>query len=269
VASCAQITGTKADLVARLRDVIRASPPSLPDTPASASATGDSDDVEGMRVADLKVRLKSLGAKTSGTKPELQTRLRAHLFLADDEEDAAAPRASDQERHEPKEVGSGRPWASASGTRGADWHGSGRPAEAAHVEHGQAVAVRMSGGAQGVRVTVDKTQKRKGVDELGLTARDREKLLQKRVVSLYRRCMRSAERCPDDKWRLAMLQYVRGRFRDTSTDAIPIRISMGEVELEQMNGYHAARERAAREKEQKQRRLAGTNVADRWDRSSE
>ena len=56
------------------------------------------------------------------------------------------------------------------------------------------------------------------------------------------RCLRSAERCPDEKWQTTMQQYVRGRFRDAGSDAIPIRLSLGEAELVEMESYHNARE---------------------------
>ena len=225
-AGVSQTSGTKADLVARIRDA--GAPSALIASSTSGPTTAGSDDGVGdMRVADLKSRLKALGAKTSGAKAELQTRLRAHLFLADDEGAATTPPDARAQRAQ---------------------------AEPAHEGAGESVAVTMSVGLDAVRITVDKSQKRKGADELGLTRRDRDALLHRRVLSLYRRCMRSAARCPDDGWRLNMMQYVRGRFRDSSTDAVPIRIAMGESELEQMDGYHKAREDA---QAQKQRKLEG------------
>ena len=39
-----------------------------------------------------------------------------------------------------------------------------------------------------------------------------------------------------------MLHYVRGRFRDSSSDAVPLRLSLGEAELLEMETYHKARE---------------------------
>jgi hypothetical protein len=218
-----QTSGAKADLIARILEAGTTSAPPASSTSAPTTA-GSDDGVGDMRVADLKSRLKALGAKTTGTKAELQTRLRAHLFLADDEDAAAAP----------PDVRSQR-----------------APAKPAHEGAGESAAVTMSRRPDALKIAVGKSQKRKGVDELGLTRQDRDALLRRRVLSLYRRCLRSADRCPDDGWRLSMMQYVRGRFRDSSTDAIPIRIAMGESELEQMDGYHKAREDAQAQKQRK------------------
>ena len=52
-------------------------------------AEASDDDVHAMKVADLKARLKALGAKTTGKKSELQTRLRALFFLAEEAEEVA------------------------------------------------------------------------------------------------------------------------------------------------------------------------------------
>jgi hypothetical protein len=110
-------------------------------------------------------------------------------------------------------------------------------------------AVRMLGGLQPVEVTVDKTKKGKDTDELGLTRADKQNLLHKCMRSLYKRCLRSAQSCPDEKWQETMHVYVRGRFRDSSTDTLPVRLSVGEAELEQMESYHTSRQLAAAAKE--------------------
>lgn len=204
----------------------------------------------------------------------MQTRLRAYLFLAEDEAASSSPPASapNATAQRPLRAASAAREAAPQGRRERThaWEGIGAIAggAASAVDEEARVSVRMSGGQHALAVSVNERQKSaprgKDTDELGLTRLDRAKLLQKRVWSLYRRCLRSAERCPDPNWRESMTIYVRNRFRE-SGEALPIRLSMGETELEQMESYHASRELAAAEK----RRLVQHLTADDDVRASE
>ena len=77
----AQITGSKEAMAEAITGA--AGPDALPAprtanraAPLATVASVDEDGVGAMKVAELKARLKSLGVKSSGTKPELQARLR-------------------------------------------------------------------------------------------------------------------------------------------------------------------------------------------------
>jgi len=79
------------------------------------------------------------------------------------------------------------------------------------------------------------------------------------IRSLYRRCMRSAQRCPDAKWRATMHSYVHLRFRGDvpSNNFAPGLVAGGEYELQQMDMYHTARE----EKQKIESRREGRTLA--------
>jgi peptidoglycan hydrolase-like protein with peptidoglycan-binding domain len=77
----AQITGSKEAMAEAITGA--AGPDALPApraanraAPLATVASVDEDGVGAMKVAELKARLKSLGFTASGTKPELQARLR-------------------------------------------------------------------------------------------------------------------------------------------------------------------------------------------------
>ncbi len=56
-----------------------------------------------------------------------------------------------------------------------------------------------------------------------------QQALKQQARSLYRRCLRSAEACPDLSQCSMMKDYVRIRFRDrTSPDSVPLRLKDGE-----------------------------------------
>ena len=234
-----QILGTRLEIIERIIESrvvsdVGATPTVVPDV-----AKGPDDTIARMKVADLKAQLSALGHSVTGNKAELQSRLRAIMFLAEDNDAGLVPADPNQ-----KQLASSPRKGSHNGTdkkRGA-------ATEELHDGENIGAKVRMTGGPPNVTITVDKSQRRKGTDELGMTRQDREQLMQKCVRSLYRRCLRSAERCPDEKWQETMLHYVRGRFRDTSSDGIPLRLSLGESELQQMESYHHAREEAAARK---------------------
>ena len=181
-------------------------------------------------------RLQSSGVKTSDTKPDLYQQGKQSVHGASPQ----APTTSEAS------VASG-PWKSAiQGMKEAVTAGK---SCAAPGDSDSIKAVRMLGGLQPVEVTVDKTKKGKDTDELGLTRADKQNLLHKCMRSLYKRCLRSAQSCPDEKWQETMHIYVRNRFRDSSTDTLPVRLSVGEAELEQMESYHTSRQLAAAAKE--------------------
>ena len=246
-----------------------------PQTASYGAAVASDDDVTGMTVAALKARLQSLGSKTTGKKQELQERLRAHLFLAEDHTTDILQVNSVKEVRPQLSPSPARPWQGLGPTSsavqaqpasrgiGTDKVGVSRlrvapassvvarPTGAANPPGVQpkTASVCTSGGAQSPSVSVDRSKKRKGTDELGLTRHDRAMLVRRCVINLYKRCLRSAERCPDDSWAQTMYSYVRNRFRDSMcTDAVPLRLSLGEAEIEQMNMYHEARERSVVEK---------------------
>ena len=110
----AQITGSKAAMVEAITgaagpDALSAPRAANRAAPLATVASVDEDGVGAMKVAELKARLKSLGVKASGTKPELQARLRG---LAENEAkttqrvhgDSPQPPTTDQAM---------RPWTSA------------------------------------------------------------------------------------------------------------------------------------------------------------
>jgi hypothetical protein len=73
------------------------------------------------------------------------------------------------------------------------------------------------------------------------------------VLALFRRCLRSAARCPAFEQREMMRLYARGRFRDARGERDPARVAHllaeGAAELATMDSYHAvrdAKERAQR-----------------------
>lgn len=71
------------------------------------------------------------------------------------------------------------------------------------------------------------------------------------AISLYRRCLRSARRCPAFEKREELARYTRLRYEDGRRvrDPATVRhlLSLGEEELLTMNSFHAAREAKERE----------------------
>ncbi|EGG15472.1 hypothetical protein DFA_10311 [Cavenderia fasciculata] len=71
---------------------------------------------------------------------------------------------------------------------------------------------------------------------------------QKLVLSLYRRCLRSALQCPKFSNREMMLKYTRSKFGDNKEynvkdfDTVELLLKQGEEELTSMNQYHQMRE---------------------------
>jgi len=174
-----QTTGSKVALATRI---------CLESPHAPASAPQDS--VAALKVVDLRARLKALGASTAGNKADLQVRLRAHLFLAEDDGKSETEAVNGGPERAPS-----RPWHAAATYSETSAAAARREAsEEAAVPHDQGARsvtgeakVSVSGGSLGLTLVVDKTQKRKGTDELGLTRQERALLLQSRVLSLYRR----------------------------------------------------------------------------------
>ena len=70
------------------------------------------------------------------------------------------------------------------------------------------------------------------------------------VLALYRRCLRSAARCPAYDQRQTMWLYARGRFRDARAERDPARVAHllaeGAAELATMDSFHAVRDAKAR-----------------------
>ena len=214
----AQITGSKEAMAEAITGA--AGPDALPAprtanraAPLATVASVDEDGVGAMKVAELKARLKSLGVKSSGTKPELQARLRG--FAESDAKGtlrvhggSPQPQTTDQAM---------RPWTSA---------------------------------REQSKLTTEK-------EDVAEWTRLKNTRLQrasiKCVRSLYRRCLRSAQMCPDEKWQESIRLQVRSRFRESSSDTLPIRLSIGEAELGQMESLITNRRDAAAAKE---RRLA-------------
>lgn len=71
------------------------------------------------------------------------------------------------------------------------------------------------------------------------------------AVSLYRRCLRSARRCPAFEKKEELLKYTRLRYEDSRGVRDPAVVkhllALGEEELLTMNSFHAAREAKERE----------------------
>ncbi len=156
------------------------------------------DDVAAMKVVDLRARLKALGASTAGNKADLNFRLRAHLFLST-EDGKGQPAGGLPRPPGPKDVeaeavngSSGRapfrPWqAPAAEARPRAPADSAVPRDQGTSSVEGEAKVCVLGGGLGLNIVVDKTQKRKGADELGMTRAERAVLLRSRVLSLYRR----------------------------------------------------------------------------------
>jgi hypothetical protein len=172
-------------------------------------ASVDEDGVAAMKVAELKARLKSLGVKSSGTKPELQARLRG---LAEND------------------------------------------AKAVLRVHGASPQPPTTDQATTAGKQSKLTTEKEDVTEWTRLKNTRlQRASIKCIRSLYRRCLRSAQMCPDDNWQESIRLQVRSRFRESSTDTLPIRLSIGEAELGQMDSLITNRRDAAAAKE---RRLA-------------
>ena len=158
-----------------------------------------------MKVADLRARLKALGCSAAGNKADLKFRLRAHLFLSTEDgegqPDGGAPRppglkdveaeavngSSGRAPSRPRHAASTSAQAPAAAARPRPPAGSAVPRDQGTSSVEGEAKVCVSGGGLGLNIVVDKTQKRKGADELGMTRAERAVLLRSRVLSLYRR----------------------------------------------------------------------------------
>jgi len=92
-----------------------------------------------------------------------------------------------------------------------------------------------------------KREAKKDSDSIYYATRHRPLITKRLVRSLYRRCLQSAQRCPQDKWMKTMRDYVRMKFREKSNDDIMVRLTAGEMELQEMDYYHTCREKKEKE----------------------
>ncbi|EQC37194.1 hypothetical protein SDRG_05420 [Saprolegnia diclina VS20] len=67
--------------------------------------------------------------------------------------------------------------------------------------------------------------------------------LRREVVQVYRHCLQSAARCPEQTHRATMRAYVQMKFRDKAhvrdAKAIALLLADAKEELERMNYYHS------------------------------
>ncbi|EKX44452.1 hypothetical protein GUITHDRAFT_109575 [Guillardia theta CCMP2712] len=217
---------------------------------ANSALSKDLGELGDLKKTEMQERLKALGAKTTGNKDELLSRLKGLMdnmetsALKKKAKDALKKRVEEEEAAATdliatKAVQPAKKSRKKASKKDADEH---------LIQNPHLIPPEEFENYKNVFSRAAKKDRKKDADSLYYATRNRPMISRRLVRNLYKRCVRSAQRCPQAPWRKTMHDYVRMKFRERSNDDLMVRLTAGEIELKEMEYYHSCREKREAEK---------------------